>query len=85
MSSLVGMKNQIIIISAVVAILATAILVGTYNIQTVDASSSHHGTDNFGQNAASVQAQANDGKPGLGPHNVDGGTVSNCAHAGGHC
>lgn len=55
-------KNQIVIISVFAALLlVTAILVGTYNIQTVKALSS--GGSNLGQNIVSPRATTGQGCP----------------------
>ena len=81
-------KNQLVVLSGILVLLATATIAATYNVQTVNARST--GDSNFGQNLAKPQATAptgsgNDfnGKPGLGPHDISGSFVSCIAKQGG--
>jgi hypothetical protein len=46
--------NQLVVLSGILVILATATVAATFNVQTVEAKASQG--DNFGQNAASPQA-----------------------------
>ena len=58
-------KNQIIVISGILALLATVIVAGSYNIQTVKAVSTRD--NNLGQNIISPRATGQQGCPVVNP------------------
>ena len=82
-------KNQLVVLSGILVLLATATIAANYNVQTVEAKASRN--DNFGQNAASPQATDGVGNPrntgngnGLTANSVNhspdfGGVVSSIA------
>jgi hypothetical protein len=81
-------KNQLVVLSGILVLLATATIAATYSVMIVEAKSS--GSNNFGQDAASLQAR-NLPPGGFGAQTSGfahtqqplGAAVSSCASQGG--
>ena len=72
-------ENQLVVLSGILVLLATATIAATYNVQTVEAKAS--GTDNFGHNTVSSLATGgfyNNNNPANA--NGIGGPTSGLAH-----
>ena len=72
------MNNQLVVLSGILVLLATATVATIYNVQTVEAKSPQ-ATGNFGQTAASPQATDGVGNP-RNTANGNGLTANSIAH-----
>ena len=79
LSTMLVMKNQVVLLSGIIVLLATATIATVYNIQTIEAKSPQ-ATGNFGQTAASPQATDGTGNP-RNTGNGNGLTANSVSHS----